>query len=74
MDTEQLIQIRKRLAATQEVMADYLQCDAVGYQRYENGTRKIPRYIARSAITLDFLLKQKLIKKFEAFISSDTTT
>jgi DNA-binding transcriptional regulator YiaG len=69
MDTKHLIQIRARFNVTQEVMADYLQCDVIGYRRYENGTRVIPRYIARSALLLEFVHTHKLLKKFELFIA-----
>jgi predicted transcriptional regulator len=71
MDAKQLIQIRAHFDVTQGVMANYLQCDPIGYRRYENGTRPIPRYIARSALLLDFMLTHKLLKKFELFIAED---
>ena len=41
--------------ATQQEMADLLQCDYVGYKRWATGTREIPRYIERSVQMLYFI-------------------
>jgi len=45
MTAQKLESIREKLGFTQEVMADLLQCDYVGYKRYATGGRDVPRYI-----------------------------
>lgn len=65
MTGQELEAIRERLGYTQEVMADRLQCDYVGYKRYDKGGRPVPRYIARCAILLDFVHENGLLKKLE---------
>ena len=46
-------------------MADRLACDFVGYKRYATGARPVPRYIARSALLLDFVRAHGLQKKLD---------
>jgi len=54
MTHEELKAIRESQGlSTQEQMADLLHISRVCYLRYENGTRKVPEYIARS---LEFFL------------------
>ncbi len=66
MTNDELEAIRERLGYTQSVMADYLQCDYVGYKRYATGSRPVPRYIARNAQLLDFIRENNLQKKLES--------
>lgn len=64
MNAEELEALRERIGVdTQEAMADLLQCDPVGYRRYATGQRRVPRYIARSALVLEFVHKQGLLPK-----------
>lgn len=65
MTSQELETIRERLGYTQEVMADRVQCDYVGYKRYATGGRPVPRYIARCALLLDFVHENGLQKKLE---------
>lgn len=73
MDTTTLKAIRAEIELTQEVMADMLQCDPVGYRRYESGGRAIPDYISRSATALLFLHRNKILSKFRKFLLEDLT-
>ncbi len=65
MTGQELESIREKLGHTQEVMADRLQCDYVGYKRYATGGRPVPRYIARCALLLSFIHDNGLQKKLE---------
>ena len=73
MDTDKLKTIRYELDITQEAMADLLQCDPVGYRRYESGGRPIPAYIGRCAELLQFLHQNKLLNKFKKINKRDLT-
>lgn len=65
MTGAELEAIRAALGYTQEKMADRLACDFVGYKRYATGARSVPRYIARSALLLDFVRAHGLQKKLD---------
>ncbi len=73
MDTHSLKAIRAELDMTQEAMADLLQCDPVGYRRYESGGRSIPSYIARSVHAVLFLHRKNALSKFQKFLEDDLT-
>jgi hypothetical protein len=63
---EELESLRERLGlASQEAMADLLQCDPVGYRRYATGARPVPRYIARSAEVLVFVHEQGMMNRLK---------
>jgi transcriptional regulator with XRE-family HTH domain len=61
MENAQLAKIRKQLKLTQEQMADLIGCSPVGYKRFEQGGRPIPRYIANSATALSLIEKKGLL-------------
>jgi hypothetical protein len=63
---QELEAIRGALGYTQERMAERLACDFVGYRRYATGSRPVPRYIARSAVLLEFIRANSLQQKLDA--------
>lgn len=65
MTGQELEAIRESLGYTQEQMADRLACDYVGYKRYATGARAVPRYIARSAVLLEFIIVNGLQRKLD---------
>lgn len=73
MDKEELKKIRAEINITQEAMADLIQCDYVGYRRYESGGRSIPAYIARNVKFIHFLHQKNMLEKFKKYIIDDLT-
>ncbi|AVS67407.1 transcriptional regulator [Paracidovorax avenae] len=69
MTADELEAIRRALGHTQQIMADRLACDYVGYKRYETGARAIPRYVARSATLLLFINQNGLQEKLEELLT-----
>ena len=65
MTGQDLEAIRESLGYTQEQMADRIACDYVGYKRYATGARAVPRYIARSAVLLEFIRVNGLQKRLD---------
>lgn len=74
MTPEQLEAVREKIGATQDAMADLLQCDYVGYKRYATGARPVPRYVERSALALLFIHKSGLLEAFQRFLKSRVKT
>lgn len=70
MTGEQLEAIRERLDYTQEMMAECLACDYVGYKRYATGSRPVPRYIARCALLLDLVRESVGLSQLERLLTS----
>jgi DNA-binding XRE family transcriptional regulator len=73
MDKEELKTIRAEIDINQEDMATLIQCDYVGYRRYESGGRSIPSYISRNVQLIHFLHQKKMLEKFKKHILSDLT-
>lgn len=70
MTPQDLEQIRVELGvASQEAMADVLQCDYTGYKRWATGARPIPRYIERSVRAMLFIKQNKLQKEFGKYLN-----
>ncbi|WCT26625.1 helix-turn-helix domain-containing protein [Acidovorax temperans] len=65
MTAEEIEAIRQKLGWTQAVMAQHLACDFVSYKRYATNARPVPRYIARSALLLEFIHDNGLMKALE---------
>ena len=68
MDTNTLKAIRAEIDITQEAMADLIQCDPVGYRRYESGGRPLPAYIERNVKLIHFLHQKKLLETFKKYL------
>ena len=60
--------IRQKLGWTQAVMAQRVACDFVSYKRYATNARPVPRYIARSALLLEFIHDHGLMKALEELL------
>ena len=70
MTGQQLEAIRERLGFTQQMMAERLACDYVGYKRYATGSRPVPRYIARCALLLDLLRDRGALEQVDRLLTS----